>query len=206
MRRRIITIAEGKGELDGLPALLRRVFREYYEVYDVEFPRPFRVDAGRLIMEGGIEKYIELASRQTGCVGILVLMDADDEDKCPARMGPELLRRALTVEKQLPVCVVLAKREFETWFIAGVTGLRGHRSMPVEVTPPEDPESIRGAKEWLSSQLPRGLAYKPTALQASFCERFDLKDAYRLSGSFRKLWRDVGKLAGSLGCSPAAQP
>ena len=52
------------------------------------------------------------------------------------------------------------------------------------------PESIRGAKEWLSRHMERGRCYSEPVDQPKFAARFDL-EAARALPSFSKFCRDV---------------
>jgi predicted GTPase len=69
----------------------------------------------------------------------------------------------------------------------------GHTFMEIPVTvaavgvivAPDDPESIRGAKEWLTRHMERGRSYSETLDQPSFAARFDLQAARALP-SFSK--------------------
>src|SRR5688572_29082730 len=98
-------------------------------------------------------------ARTVGTEGaVLVVLDGDDD--CPAQLGPVLLRRAEGACRTIPVAVVLAKKEFEAWFIASAASLAGRRGLPADLRAPADPEAIRDAKGWLSCQMPRG---SPTA-------------------------------------------
>lgn len=206
MKGNIYTIAEGFGETDAVPQLLRRVFQQVYGVYDVDFPKTWRVSAGTLLKGNTLESYLLTASKKSLCRAVMVLLDADDEEQCPATLGPELLRRGQEVIPHIPLSVVLAKREYETWFIAGVKGLRGVKGLPGNILCPPNPEEIRGAKEWLSRHLPPKLPYAPTSLQASFTTYFDLGDAYDKSRSFRKMWKEMGRLASLWGATPLPRP
>jgi hypothetical protein len=123
--------------------------------------------------------------------GILVLADADDD--CPARLGPELLARARAARSDRTIAVVLAKCEFEAWFLTGAVSLRGKRTLPADLEAPENPEDIRGAKEWLSARMTPG--YRETIDQPALAEALDLETARR-SGSFDKFVRDVAMLIG----------
>lgn len=65
-----------------------------------------------------------------------------------------------------------------------------------DLAAPLQPESIRGAKEWLSERMPRGLSYRPAAHQPSFVQHFDLGAARRAAPSFDKLCREVLRFLG----------
>lgn len=112
-----------------------------------------------------------------------------------------LVRIAAIVEgdgevKAVPVLLrrigVIAKYEYEAWFIATVDGLRGIRGIASTAGVPPDPESIRGAKEWLRARMSGH--YSPTADQAALTARFDMTLARRRSPSFDKMWRAASAL------------
>lgn len=88
--------------------------------------------------------------------------------------------------------MVVAKCEYESWFIAAVDSLQGTRGISADAEVPEDPDSIRGAKEWLRDRMSG--PYSPTADQATFTARFDMALARRRSPSFDKMWRAVSAL------------
>ena len=131
------------------------------------------------------------ARKNSGQGGILVLLDCDDG--CPATIGPALRSRAKAARPDLPVSVVLAKREFEAWFLAAAESLRGHRSLPDCLVGPDNPEDIRGAKEWLTDKMPRGLAYSESSDQPALTAIFDMNAARRAS-SFDKCHREIARL------------
>ena len=158
----------------------------------VDAPRPIRIGRQKLLKDGELERAVELAAGQAGADGcVLILLDADDD--CPAELGPELLQRARTRRPDCAISVVLAKAEYEAWFLAAGDSIAGQRDITGSVTPPPDPESIRDAKGWLSAHMPRGQPYRPTLHQAKLTAIFDLGSA-RAASSFNKLWRDVSSL------------
>jgi len=116
---------------------------------------------------------------------------ADCEDHAPCKLGPTLLARAKAARGDIPVGVVLAYREFETWFLAAAESLRGRRGLPADLEPPDNPEAIRGAKEWLGKHMPR--KYSETLDQPALTDKFDLGAARRID-SFDKCYREVMRL------------
>ena len=134
--------------------------------------------------------------RELGCESrrpggrILVLLDANGD--CPAELGATLLQRARAARPDLLIEVVLAKCEYESWFIAAADSLRGTRGISSAANVPPDPESIRGAKEWLRARMSG--PYSPTADQAALTARFDMTAARRRAPSFDKMWRAVSVL------------
>ena len=158
----------------------------------VDTPRPIRIGRQKLLKDGELERVVELAAGQAGTDGcILILLDADDD--CPAKLGPGLLQRARTRRPDYAISVVLAKTEYEAWFLAAGDSIAGQRGIAGSVTLPPDPESIRDAKGWLSARMPPGQPYRPTLHQSKFTAIFDL-DSARAVPSFNKLWRDVSAL------------
>ncbi len=187
---------EGHGELEAVPVLVRRIAGELHPGHPVRIAHPFRVPRTRLIKPGELERSVELAARRAGRGGgILIILDSDDE--CPAALGPELLQRAMAVRPDLPISLVLAKREFEAWFLAAAESLRGSRGLAGDLDPPEEPEMIRGAKEWLTARMTGSLHYRETLDQPALAAVFDLTAARR-ADSFDKLYRDVSRLLNTL--------
>jgi hypothetical protein len=85
-----------------------------------------------------------------------------------------LLKRAIITRGDLPIAVILAKMEFEAWFLAAAESLRGQCGLPDNLEPPPDPEAIRGTKEWLSNRMLPGRSYVETTDQPAFTEIFDM--------------------------------
>ena len=197
MTVRISCIVEGHGEDKAVPRLIHRVAQSYYSAsYYSELvlvtPSPIRVHRNQVVKDGELEGKVELAARKIkGQGGILIILDSDDE--CPARLGPELLHRASQVRRNLPIAVVLAKQEFEAWFLAAATSLRGQRGLKNDIDPPNDPEAIRDAKGWLSHQMEGSRTYRETRDQAALTALFDI-DKARQVGSFDKCYRDIVRL------------
>jgi len=190
-------VVEGHGEVAALPILLRRIQQAVAPSKTIHVPRPVRVPKTKLIRAGGLENALQLAAMQCArpCA-LLALLDADDD--CPAVLGPRLLARAEAARRDIPTGVVLAKREFEGWFLAGLGSLAGRRGLPESLAPVTDPESIRDAKGVLTELMPSGRAYSPTADQPAFAAAFSLEIARAGSDSFDKCWREVTRLLAAL--------
>lgn len=190
--RNITAIVEGRGELSAVPVLLRRIAAEVSPLAHVNVVAPIRVDRNKMTAPNELEDAVCFAADRSGPDGrILILLDADDD--CPARLGPELLRRARTARSDRHIRVVMPKSEFESWFLASAETLRGRRGIDPYVAAPNDPESIRDAKGWLSARMPRLRPYSPHRDQAGLTSAMDFKTARR-APSFDKLWRDVCEL------------
>ncbi len=192
----IVCIVEGEGEDAAIRLLVQRIVASidpntYVAVSDI-----FRVSRTKVVRPGQLENSIEAAARKLGGTGaILVLLDSDDD--CPARLGPELLRRARGQRGDIPISIVLAHREYEAWFLAAAESLRGHRKIdPNFSLPSNPPESYRDAKGQVSRMM-RNRHYSPTVDQASLTERFDITMA-RSANSFDKCYRDIAALVAQL--------
>jgi hypothetical protein len=136
---------------------------------------------------------VELAGKLTQATdGILILLDADDD--CPRELAEALLTRAKATRPDRTIAVVVANREYEAWFLASATSLRGRRGLADDMEPPRHPEAIRDAKGWLEHKAAQGLSYRPTIDQPALTNEFSLEQAYA-ARSFRKLVKEVVALA-----------
>lgn len=193
----ILPIVEGHGEMEAVPALIRRVAAAYAPEAHVNVGRAIRMGRSDIVKPNGLERVIELAARQTAPGdGILVVLDADDD--LPCELGPSLLARAVSRRPDRRTRVVVANREFEAWFLASALSLRGRRGLADDIEPPADPESIRDAKGWLSARAGRAHSYKPTVDQAALANVVDLQQA-STARSFRKFVKEVVSLARAAG-------
>jgi hypothetical protein len=188
----IAAVAEGHGEVAALPILLRRIAAEIAPDLYLEIPPPFRTGRQALVRPGGLERVVQVqGDRVAARGGVLVVLDADDD--CPAALGPHLLERIRATRPDRRTAVVLAVREYEGWFLASAESLAKQRDFPADLKAPIDPESVRGAKEWLTKRRP-GRPYKETADQAALTQRLNVRIARERSPSFDKLWREVERL------------
>ena len=189
---RIVPIVEGHGEVKAVPILLRRIAARVAPAREMDVLRPIRVRRQRFLKEGELERNVEIAARRAGAAGcVLILIDAEED--CPGQLAPDILRRAQETRSDRAIRVVLAKMEYEAWLLAAVESIAGKRGIVESVRPLRRPESIRGAKERLSSLMPPGRSYSETLDQPALTAIFDLAAA-RAAPSFDKLWRDVGSL------------
>jgi hypothetical protein len=186
----VACIVEGHGEIRAVPILIQRLVGLVNPNLWAIIPRPIRQPGGTLLSSGGLEKAVELAVCGLTEPG-LVLIILDSEDICPKEVAPLLLARAERVAAgRRQVAVVLAHREFECWFIAAAKSLAGHSGLPPDLIAPPDPESIRGAKEWLRRNMAVGRTYSPAIDQPALTNRFDI-EAARAAPSFDKLYREI---------------
>lgn len=186
---KIVPIVEGRGEVDAVPVLLRRLAAMLGVAIDVH--RPIRTSRSSVVKQGELQRVVQLAAMRTPDPGdaILVLLDADED--CAARLGPQLLAWAVTARADRPLAVVIAVREFEAWFVAAAESLVAAGKLAPGSTAPQEPEAIRDAKGWLAQRMPGG--YSPTIHQAKLAAQFDLSAA-RTCSSFDKFVRDVERM------------
>lgn len=191
---KIACVVEGHGEVEAVPLLIRRLGASCEPPVFPDVSRPIRVPSSKLRKPEELKRAVQLAASRVGAgENVLVLLDADDD--CPAALGPALV--AVAERPDVTVAVVLAKHEFEAWFIAAAESIAGSRGLADDLVTPHDPEGIRGAKEWLESRMAAGSAYSPTVDQPALAARFDI-DAARRAASFDKCFREVRRL---LGCT-----
>jgi hypothetical protein len=175
----LATIVEGDGEVSALPLRLRRLRPEW------RIPRPVRGRRNALVMRDhpkNLEHYLPIARANIQDRGaLLVVLDADDD--CPAQLAPELLARSKQAIHDVPMRIVMAKRTFESWLIAGGA---------VEIDDTRRPDEIASPKAAIKSALGR---YRETADMARLTARLDHVRAAGASPSFSKLLRDLEDIA-----------
>lgn len=187
-------IVEGHGDVPAVPILIRRLIAAT-QTYELEVGRPIRQPRGRLVKEDSLRRAVKLALKQPGCAAILVLFDGDDD--CPKELVPALRTWARSESGRVPCEIVVAKREYEAWFLASLESLRGSRGIRADASPPGDPESVRGAKELLEAHMACG-SYFEKIDQPSLTSAFDMAAAYSCR-SFRQMVTAFGRLAAGAG-------
>ncbi len=191
----IVAVVEGPGEVEAAPGLIRRILWERLGRYDI--PRISAIRAsGKLDLVNNLERRLGIAISQEPDA-ILVLVDADDE--CPVEAVGSLVDRVSALNLGVPVAMVYAKSEYETWFIGSLSegtgdGIRARLNIASSVNAPENFEDIRGAKEWLRGRMPRNQGYTETSDQADLTHHIDMDLVYGRSRSFRRLCHAVEEL------------
>jgi len=188
----IACIVEGQGEIEAVPLLVRRVATAIDPSVGISTPRPIRLPRSKLKRQGELERAVQFAALRAGPHGAVLLVQDADAD-CAPKLAPELLHQARAVSGGRAVSVVLAKWEFEAWFVAAAESLRGLRGLGADITAADDPEAIQGAKEWLSSSMQPGMSYRETRDQAALANAFDI-DVARRAPSFDKFYREIERL------------
>jgi hypothetical protein len=196
-------IVEGQGDESAVPLLLRRL-RDEAQVWGLEFGKPHRRRRTQLVKKDSLQSAVQLAALREDCAGILVLFDADDD--CPAELAPTLERWAREAAGEIPCVVVMANREYESWFLASIETLRGMSGVLPDAASHADPETPRDAKGELERRMRSGSSYSATVDQAPMTAHLDLESAYRRCRSFRKLVTAFGALAAATGMAPEVWP
>ena len=189
-------IVEGHSEAQSVPVLIRRIAAELCPELVIDILRPNRVHKDKVIKIDELEREVELTARKINRQGaIFIILDSDGD--CPAELGPALLHRASQAHSDLPIAVVIAKNEFEAWFLAAAESLRGRRGLKNDIHPPNDPEAVRDAKGWLDRQMENNESYSETTDQPALAALFDIEQA-RQADSFDKCYREIVRLLGEL--------
>jgi hypothetical protein len=186
---KVVSIVEGDGEVVAVPVLLRRLCEWRSPNKLVQILTPIRVRRDRFLnRDEEFRRHLLLAAAKCEHDGwILVLLDADDD--CPAESAHQILERAHAVVPHRRVSVVLAKREYEAWFVAAAASLQGRRGFTFDPNEIVDPEAPRDAKGWMRARM-ISRAYGETTDQPAFSALIDLALAHERSRSFRKLCSD----------------
>jgi hypothetical protein len=194
---KLYAIVEGHGEVTAVPVLLRRMLHEHAQCFDLAIGIPIRRKEAEFRREADVQNAVRLAMAQPECAAVLLLFDG--EDVCPVERGAEVRRWAKAAAGDLPCEVVVAYREFETWFLSSVESLRGYCKIASSASSPANPEAKRDAKGALEEFMPPGASYSPTVHQHRMSAVFDMAQTHRRSRSFRKLTKAVGDLLCALG-------
>jgi hypothetical protein len=129
---------------------------------------------------------------QPDCAAVVILFDGEDD--CPKELAATVRAWAREAADGKPCDVVIACREYETWFLAALESLRGQYGIPTNATAPVNPESKRDAKGALEEFMPADRAYSETGDQPAMSAVFDMGLAHRRNRSFRKLVKAVGEV------------
>lgn len=159
-------IVEGHGDEAAIPLLIRMLYPGWV------VQRPIRVPRGKLVKAQELDRYLRLAkanlSSQEGHRAILLVFDSDED--CAAKLAPHL-RQELSQHIDVPIRVVLAVREYESWIVAGSD--LGTES--------ESPDTLTNPKRII--KLRYG-TYRETVDQPRLTARIDIERAKQKSKSF----------------------
>ena len=200
---KLYPIVEGYGEVTAVPVLLRRLLWEA-QCFGVGVGAPIRRSQSEFRQQAKVHAMVRLALLQPECSGILLLFDG--EDGCPVELAVQVQVWARQAAGGLPCGVVIAYREYETWFLAALESLRGQCRIANDASAPSDPESKRNAKGALEAFMPSGASYAETIHQEKLSAVFDMALAHQRNRSFRKLTKTIGDILLHLGQPLPAWP
>lgn len=200
----IYPIVEGHGEVEAAPILLRRLLAEAH-CFHIGIGSPIRRTQSQLRSQQGIQAAVQLAMLQPRCDAVIILFDGEDD--CPAVLAAKVRGWAREVAAGRIACdVVIAYREYETWFLAAVESLQGKYGIREDAVTPADPESLRDAKGALEEFMPRNRAYSETGDQPAMSAVFKMELAYKRNRSFRKMVKVIGDVLATLGVPTGTWP
>lgn len=108
MAVRFVSIVEGKGELEAVPVLIRRILAEI-NIHDVAIPEPVRIRRDKLLKDSDHEllRAVRFAiAKLEGNPGTILIL-IDSEGNCAVDISRELRDRAHAIRSDLPVQVVV---------------------------------------------------------------------------------------------------
>lgn len=189
---RIQPIVEGHGDIPAGPKLIRRVAHANGR-YDVQvLPAQRRCDLPTT--KPRLEEFLRVALQEGAPVPWVLDHDRDDRNDVTRDLAT-LSAQAATISIAQRTEFVFMVKEFESLFLADHETTRAmFPDIPPTTDLPVDPESVRGAKEWLSKARPKGLAYKPTTDQAKLTLQLHFDRLRPRSPSFRRFEAAVLKL------------
>lgn len=167
-------VVEGPGDRGALPILLRKHLVEIDDYREI-LGKPITLKGkGAATTPGGIEGYVKAAARP-GCVGVIVLLDADQDVVCD--LGPQLVQRA-EAQVGVPVVIAIADKDFEDWLYCSIETLALDDAATWEAG--------RRGKNVIESLFDRG-GYKKPVWQPKLTHRVDLSLARGRSHSLNRL-------------------
>ena len=201
---KIYPIVEGHGEVAAVPVLLRRLLWDQAHCFGIDVGAPIRRSQSEFRHEAKVHAMVRLALFQPECAGVLLLFDGEDD--CPVQLAAQVQVWARQAAGAVPCAVVIAYREYETWFLAAVESLRGQCRISNDAAPPPNPESKRNAMGALEAFMPGGASYAETIHQKKLSAVFDMALAHQRNRSFRKLTKTIGDILLHLGQPLPAWP
>ncbi len=191
--KRLLAIVEGEGDLKAVPELLRRILH-HHNCFDVQVLAHKRGDLPKVL--ANFENVFKMAVKEDAA--ILLLLDFDCKNcACVVQSAEPFYKKVEDLRPDWAFKVAFMVKEFETLFLADRNATRSVlKDIPEMTNFPADPESVRGAKEWLSKAMPSGIAYKETVHQVKIVSQLDLNHLRTHSPSYRHLEKALLSLLG----------
>jgi len=159
-------LVEGHGEVEAAHNLVIRLSRDLG--LDKPWVPPRRIPnlhQWEARKSGGVRAGAELIRSKPDVGALLILRDEDDA--CPKNLAPNIADQLRMLNLPFPTAYVLLHPEYEVLFLPCL------ENMGFPQWDRDSWEQRRGIKEWLSSRLPRGQAYKPTVNQLPMTRKID---------------------------------
>lgn len=172
-------LVEGHGELGAVDNLVSRLSADL-RLSSTWAPA---VRWKNLHQQAGFEKGANFIRSKQEVDALLVLRDEDDA--CPASVGPLMASWLNDLQLPFPSAAVLFHPEYEVLFLpclarmAGKmlgTGAAARPGLRPETQWEGDWEARRGIKEWLSKHFPPNRSYKPTLDQLPLTRLLDFSE------------------------------
>lgn len=189
MKKKLVLLVEGAGDVAAVPVLVKRLLTEYGAWDTVRLdPDPMRVGGIGGLVANDFAKwrdYLAAAGKSRRPDGLLMVLDGDakkflNQPFCVRDAAAELSKRALPLGagQTFSTALVFAVKEFESWLIAGLEPLAGRQLQdgalvipPVLPSLPPNLEESRDAKEWLRTAIS---SYRATIHQSVLAKAIDL--------------------------------
>lgn len=187
--RRLLPIVEGQADIAAVQLLTSRILKAHRK-YDVNLlPAQRRGEYPTVL--ANFENYFQAALKERAA--ILWVLDFDCRTcDCPVHESERLLAKAAALRPGWPMKVAFLVKEYEALFLADEQATRSVlTAIDAKAGFPPVPEAIRGAKQWLSQALPRGMAYKEMVHQKKITEKLDLDHLRQHSPSYAHLERAI---------------
>jgi len=187
----IVTIAEGDGEVEAAPLLVRRLLHEVLQRFELGVPAAKNAHGREnLIKEDGVERFVKYALHEPDAAAVVVVLDAEQDAACA--LACQLRARIQALNPRVPVAVVCADVQYESWFVDSIETLAGHCGLAENAIRPDRPPP--NPKRWLCDLMPSARAYKETRDQAPLTARLDFSLLAERSRSFRRMRHAVEEL------------
>ncbi len=193
---RVAPIVEGDGEVVAVGELLRRLGFEMFDGKYIDVMRPYmlhraefspkRTEKLREAMNTCAEKLLQKSHDQSRML-ILLMCDRDPEPEPTCVLGPNLTEHALKLRNDVPLSVVFADVEYESWFVAAAMSLQ--RYLTLTKSEQESPK-YSGSKSWVKRHMATN-KYSETTDQPKLTAEMDLALCRQNSPSFDKLCREL---------------
>jgi hypothetical protein len=175
----IYILVEGHGEIESVPKLAYKVCKDigFNNIHFSKARRCTNVHRAETLV-----KEIKKIQRESNIEGLLIVRD--EEDWCPKTHAPKMASVIRANTMPFPIAYHLMYREFETLFCAYLNefsgkciprNTKGELIFKSDITAPENPESKRDAKGFLSDALISNSGYKPSIDQLALTQALDVK-------------------------------